>query len=159
MKELNATTDCTDSCKDFLGGGNLRQSVVNKSVANAKGKEFLYKDLTYKIIGAAMEVHKELGHGFLEAVYEEALAKEFMRMGLRYKRREKLDIVYKGEKIKEYEADFIVENKVLVEIKATKGLTKIDEAQLHNYLKATGKRIGLLFNFGMVSLEYKRVIR
>lgn len=68
-------------------------------------------------------------------------------------------MIYKGEKIKTYEADFIVEDKVLVEIKAMKGLTKMDLAQLHHYLKATNKQIGLLFNFGTASLEYKRIIR
>lgn len=128
-------------------------------MVNKREKDFPYKELTYKIIGAAMEVHKELGCGFLETVYEEALARELARLGLKFKRQEKLDIIYKGEKVKEYEADFIVEDVVLVETKATKGLTKIDQAQVHNYLKATQKRIGLLFNFGTVSLEYKRVIR
>lgn len=128
-------------------------------MVNREEKEFPYKELTYKIIGAAMEAHKELGCGFLEAVYEEALDREFKRIGLRFNRQEKLDIIYKGEKIKEYEADFIVEDKVLVEIKAMKGLTKMDQAQLHHYLKATHKQIGLLFNFGTASLEYKRIIR
>lgn len=158
MKKSNATTDYSDY-KKYFKGGYLGRSVVNKSVVNKQEKEFPYKELTYKIIGAAMEVHKALGHGFLEAVYEEALTREFKRIGLIFKRQEKLDIMYKGEKIKEYETDFIVEDKVLVEIKAIKGLTKIDQAQLHNYLKATLKRIGLLFNFGTVSLEYKRVIK
>jgi len=133
--------------------------VVNESVVNKREKKFPHKELTYKIIGAAMEVHKELGHGFLEAVYEEALSRKFSRLRLKFKRHEKTDILYKREKIKEYEANFIVEEVVLVEIKATKGLSKMDEAQVHNYLKATQKEIGLLFNFGTISLEYKRVIR
>ena len=102
---------------------------------------------------------RRLGHGFLEAVYEEALSRKFSRLRLKFKRHEKTDILYKREKIKKYEADFIVEEVVLVEIKATKGLSKMDEAQVHNYLKATQKEIGLLFNFGTISLEYKRVIR
>jgi len=122
-------------------------------------KEFPYKELTYKIIGCAMEVHKELGFGFLEAVYEEALAREFQRGSLKFKRQQRLPIFYKAEHIKNYEADFVVEDKVLVELKASKKLTKIDQAQLHNYLKATGIKIGLIFNFGLPSLEYKRVIR
>ncbi len=122
-------------------------------------KEFPYKELTYKIIGCAMEVHKELGFGFLEAVYEEALARELQREGLKFKRQQRLPIFYKAEHIKDYEADFVVEDKVLVELKASKKFTKIDQAQLHNYLKATGIKIGLIFNFGLPSLEYKRVIR
>ena len=119
-------------------------------------KEFLYKDLTYAIIGAAMEVHRILGPGFLESVYEEALAHEFDLRGIPYQRQARLAVRYKEVVAGEFRADFLVDGKVVVELKAIKALTGGDEAQLLNYLKGTGYRIGLLLNFGGGSLEYKR---
>lgn len=118
--------------------------------------ELLYGDLTQVIIGAAMEVHQTLGHGFLEAVYEAALAHELDLRGIPYERQKRLTVTYKGRVAGEYVADFIVDGKVIAELKATKGLTEVDEAQLINYLKATGLRVGLLLNFGTPSLEYRR---
>jgi len=110
-------------------------------------EKWLYKDLTQEIIGAAMEVHRELGHGFLEYVYEEALCYELNLREIYFERRKELDIYYKDLLIpKKYNPDLIVDNKVIVELKATSGLTKIEEAQLLNYLKATKLRIGLLLN-------------
>ena len=121
--------------------------------------KLLYKDLTYSIIGAAMEVHKNLGHGFLEYVYEEALCYELRLRKISFERQKKLDIYYKTYLIPEkYKADLFVNQKVIVEEKATSGLSEIDEAQLLNYLKATKVRIGLLINFGTPQLEYKRRI-
>jgi len=128
------------------------QSVVEKSVV----QEFLYKGLTYAIIGAAMEVHRILGPGFLESVYEEALAHEFDLRGIPYQRQAKLAVRYKDIIAGEFRADFLVDGKVVVELKALKALTDGDEAQLLNYLKGTGYRVGLLLNFGAPSLEYKR---
>ncbi len=119
-------------------------------------KEFLYKALTYAIIGAAMEVHRILGPGFLESVYEEALAHEFDLRGIPYQRQARLAVRYKEVVAGEFRADFWVDGKVVVELKAIKALTGGDEAQLLNYLKGTGYRIGLLLNFGAPSLEYKR---
>jgi len=114
---------------------------------------------TYKIIGAAMEVHKELGSGFLEAVYQEALAREFRIQGIPNKVQPIVDIKYKGEVLdKKYQPDFVCYEEVIVEIKAISGLSGIEEAQLINYLKATGLKIGLLLNFGSKSLEHKRFI-
>jgi len=114
---------------------------------------------TYKIIGAAMEVHKELGHGFLEAVYQEALAIEFKMQGMPYKQQQVIEIMYKRKPLeKKYQPDFLCYNEIIVEIKALSGLTGNEEAQLINYLKATGFEIGLLINFGTKSLEYKRLI-
>jgi len=119
----------------------------------------LYEDITEKIIGAAMEVHRFLGPGFLESVYEEALCLELSRVGLDYKNQEELKISYKGTTLKHtYRADLIVEDKIVVDAKATSGLTEIDEAQIFNYLKATGKKVDLLINFGKKSLEWKRFI-
>ncbi len=118
--------------------------------------ELLYSDLTGSIIGAAMEVHRVLGHGFLEAVYEAALAHELDLRGIPYERQKRLTVTYKGEAVGDYVADFVVDGKVVVELKATRGLAEVDEAQLLNYLKAAGMRVGLLFNFGTPSLEHRR---
>ena len=122
-------------------------------------EKWLYRDLTQKIIGAAMEVHSELGSGFLEYVYEEALCYELKLREMHFERQKELDIYYKDLVIpRKYKPDLIVENKVIVEIKATSGLTEVEEAQLLNYLKATKMRVGLLLNFGRKSLEVKRRI-
>ena len=122
-------------------------------------EEWLYMDLTKEIIGAAMEVHRELGPGFLEYVYEESLCHELNLREIYFERQKELDIYYKDLLIpKKYKPDLIIENKVIVELKATSGLMKIEEAQLLNYLKATKLRIGLLLNFGAESLEIKRRI-
>ncbi len=121
--------------------------------------EYLYSDLTENIIGAAFEVHKELGPGFLEYVYESALCYELESRNLDFKRQVDLDIRYKGRRIpKKYRADILVENKVLIELKAIQKLTEADTAQLIHYLKATGIRVGLLLNFGAPSLEFLRRI-
>ena len=114
---------------------------------------------TYKIIGAAMEVHKELGCGFLEAVYQEALGKEFVYQAIPFKPQPIIQISYKGKPLdKTYQPDFICYKDIIVEIKAISALSGVEEAQLINYLKATGLKIGLLINFGATSLEYKRMV-
>lgn len=114
---------------------------------------------TYRIIGAAIEVHKELGCGFLEAVYQEALEREFKAQGISYNSQPVLQILYKGELLdKVYQPDFICYEEVIVEIKAISCLTGLEEAQLINYLKATGLKVGLLLNFGVRSLEHKRMV-
>ncbi len=96
------------------------------------------------------------GTTFLEAVYEAALAHEPDLRGIPYERQKRLTVTYKGQVVGEYVADFVVDGKVIAELKATKGLTEVDEAQLINYLRATGLRVGLLLNFGTPSLEYRR---
>ena len=122
-------------------------------------EKWLYKDLTQGIIGAAMEVHRELGSGFLEYVYEEALCYELNLREISFERQKELDIYYKDLLIpRKYKPDLMIENKVIVEIKATSGLTEVEEAQLLNYLKATKMRVGLLLNFGKTSLDVKRRI-
>jgi GxxExxY protein len=122
-------------------------------------EKWLYKDITEKIISAAMEVHRILGHGFLEYVYMEALCYELKQRELSFESQKELDIWYKDLLIpRKYTPDLIVEDCVIVEMKAVSGLTNNDEAQLLNYLKATKKRIGLLLNFGKESLEIKRKI-
>lgn len=115
--------------------------------------------LTYKIIGCAMNVHKELGCGFLESVYQEALEHEFILAKIPYKKEKRINIFYKGKQLENYyRVDFICFDSIIVEIKALKTLSGIDKAQIINYLKATKLEKGLLINFGTKSLEYKRYI-
>ena len=114
---------------------------------------------TYRIIGCAMEVHRELGSGFLEAVYQEALGREFIYQEIPFKSQPVIEIKYKGKPLeKKYQPDFVCYDEVLVEIKAISILSGTEEAQIINYLKASGKNIGLLLNFGASSLEYKRFV-
>jgi len=120
--------------------------------------DLLYSDLTREIIGASMEVHSNLGPGFLESVYEEALAIEFDLRKVRYERQRGIDVFYKGLLAKQFVCDFLVGEKVLVELKALKAITGIKEAQVLNYLTATGLEVGLLINFGEQSLKYKRLV-
>ena len=114
---------------------------------------------TYAIIGAAMEVHKELGSGFLEAVYHEALEREFTYQEIPYKSKPPVRIEYKGKPLeKKYEPDFLCHNEVIVEIKAMDKLSGNEHAQIINYLKASKLKVGLLINFGSKSLEHKRFV-
>ena len=114
---------------------------------------------TYAIIGAAMEVHRQLGCGFLEPVYQEALAIEFSNRSVPFVREVKLPLDYKGQPLDtRYCADFICFSAVVVELKALARLSRTEEAQLINYLKATGHEIGLLVNFGGRSLEHRRFV-
>ncbi len=122
--------------------------------------DYPYKEETYKIIGCAMEVHSELGSGFLEAVYQEALSIVFDKNKIPYEREKTLNILFKKRILKKhYSADFYCYNKIIVELKAVNNLTNNDLSQVLNYLKATNQKIGLLINFGTERLEYKRVIR
>ena len=114
---------------------------------------------TYTIIGVAMEVHRELGPGFLEPVYHEALKVEFPRQQVAFLHEVDLPIFYKGRQLPTiYRADFICFGEVIVEIKALKALSGIEEAQAINYLKATGKEVALILNFGTESLQYIRLV-
>ena len=122
--------------------------------------ELLYKDESYKIIGACFEVHKELGNGFLEAVYQEALELEFKKQGIPYVRETQLQISYKGAILeKTYYADFVCYGNIIIELKALEKLTSNHESQVINYLKVTGNKLALLINFGQESLKYKRLVR
>ena len=114
---------------------------------------------TYAIIGAALEVHRVLGCGFLEAVYQEALAREFLIRGIPFKREVELPIDFKGERLAAtYKSDFICYDDVIVELKALDRLGGIDKAQIINYLKASGHGRGLLLNFGASRLENERFV-
>lgn len=112
---------------------------------------------TYAILGAAMEVHRTLGPGFLEAVYQEALAVEFETRGIPFRREVELPVSYKGRTLKTtYRADFICFETVVLELKSIAKLSAIEEAQVLNYLKATGYEVGLLVNFAETRLTFKR---
>lgn len=121
--------------------------------------ELLYEELTFKIIGAAIEVHKVLGSGYLESVYEDALCYELDSLRIKYVRQLDMDVRYKNAVfVNRFRADLLVDEKVLVENKAVAALTANHEAQLFNYLKTTGIRVGLLFNFGSAKLQKVRRI-
>ena len=115
-------------------------------------------ELTYLINGAIFEVNRELGAGFLEKVYVNALLFELMERGLKAENQVAINVKYKGKEVGEYYADIVVEDQVILEIKAVDSLQKIHEAQLLNYLKATGYKIGLLVNFTHPKAEIKRFI-
>ena len=114
---------------------------------------------TYAIIGAAMEVHRYLGCGFLESVYQEAFGLELQKREIPYSRELKFPVVYKGHRLaNQYQPDFICFGQIVVELKALGRLSTLEEAQLINYLKVTGYHTGLLLNFGSRSLEKRRFV-
>ena len=114
---------------------------------------------THAIIGAAMEVHRQLGSGFLEAVYQEALEIEFRERDIPSRSQPLVQITYKGQPLKKtYQPDYICFESIVVELKALAKLTGTEVSQMINYLKATGTKTGLLLNFGSKSLEFKRIV-
>ena len=121
--------------------------------------EIVFKEESYNIIGVCLRVYHELGSGFLEAVYEQAMAKEFQASGIPFDRQVKLNIRYKGEALaKYYVADFICYDQIVLEVKTVSFLMKQHLSQTLNYLKATDKRLGLLVNYGRNRFEYRRVL-
>jgi GxxExxY protein len=124
-------------------------------------QEYLYADITHKVIGCAMEVRKFLGNGFQEVIYQRALGYEMYKSGLGFQREIEQNIFYKdlAEPIGTRRADFIVEERVLVEIKAIAKLEEVHWAQTINYLRAYKFEVGLLINFGSKSLEFKRFLQ
>ena len=115
-------------------------------------------EITYKINGAVYEVFKALGHGFLEKIYENALLIELRKRGLKAECQFPIEVKYKSKTVGDYFADIVVENSIILELKAVESLQKIHEAQLLNYLKATGFKIGLLVNFNYPKAEIKRFV-
>ncbi len=122
-------------------------------------ESLLYEKRSYQIIGVCMEVHKNLGNGFLESVYQEVIENEFSNRKIPFEKQKKLELFYKDAKLKKYFIDdFICYDKILVEIKATNDLHESFKQQVINYLKATDYKLGLLINFGGSSLQWKRFI-
>ncbi|MEW6609100.1 MAG: GxxExxY protein [bacterium] len=125
---------------------------------NTDNKRFKYKEITYQILNAAFEVHNILGCGFLEKVYENSVVCELRLKGMKVEAQKKIEIFYKGKEVGIYVADLIIEDKVIVEVKAVDEISKIHKAQLLNYLKATGYEVGLILNFAKTKLEYERLV-
>jgi GxxExxY protein len=118
-----------------------------------------FKELSEKIIGLAIEVHKVLGSGFLEKVYENALTWELNQNGLKACQQVPIPVIYKGQNVGDYFADILVEDKIILELKALKKIDSIHEAQLLHYLKATNFKLGYIINFGSrTKLEFKRMV-
>ncbi len=119
-----------------------------------------FKQESYQIVGAAMEVYNQLGHGFLEAVYQEILEREFIIRCIPYEREKELTISYKGEELKQkYKADFVCYGNIIVELKAVSALEDSHRSQVYNYLRATKSKLGILLNFGNSDgLEWERKV-
>ena len=121
--------------------------------------EILYKDLSYKIVGLAMRAHSKLGYGFLEKVYENALMVLFRREGIEAKQQAPITVYFEEEVVGNYYADILVEDKVILEIKAVENIIDAHIAQTLNYLKATGLRLAIILNFSKEKLKYKRIVK
>ena len=121
--------------------------------------EIIYKELSFKIIGAAMEVHGILGPGFLESVYQAALEKELSLRGIPFHHQVELPVSYKGDLVGVYKADLVIDRKIIVEIKGISKLNASHNAQALHYLAATGLELAILINFGAGSLEYRRLVK
>ena len=129
----------------------------NRELREQNLNNLILKDEVYSIVNAALEVHNNLGCGFLESIYQEALSIELKQKGIPFIQQQELHVMYKTIPLRKvFVADRIVFRKIIIELKAETHLTPIDEAQVINYLKATGMEVGLLFNFGSKSLEWKR---
>lgn len=118
----------------------------------------LYKELSYQIMSAVFEVHNILGPGFLEAVYEKALLSELKRRKISAEAQKGINISYKGDNVGNYFADIVVNDQIILELKTVEYLKSIHEAQVMNYLKATGYKLGILINFAAERIEYKRIV-
>jgi len=134
---------------------DIKQNNADIKQNNAEG-DFLYSDITYKIRGAIFSVWKALGSAFKETVYQKALEDEFKKIGLNFESQKQIDIIYNNKKIGVYRPDFVVENKILIELKSLPYLTDLEEKQLWHYLKGSNYRLALLVNFGGRKLQIKR---
>lgn len=123
-----------------------------------KNSKLIHEDLTYKVIGCAFEVHKELGPGFLESAYEAAMKIELKASGFTVESQKQFALNYKGVKIKDFFCDLVIDEKVIVELKAISKISDIERAQILNYMKVTGLKVGLIINFGQTSLKHERMV-
>lgn len=126
-------------------------------IADKTGMELIHKEITDRIIKSFYEVYNYLGYGFLEKVYENSLNIEFTESGLQYENQKRLSVKYKGNDVGLYVADFVIENSVIVEVKACESIIEEHEFQLINYLKSTNIEVGLLLNFGKKP-DFKRKV-
>jgi GxxExxY protein len=129
-----------------------------RKLENTKTTKYQLEELSKRIIGAAIQVHKELGAGFLENIHEEAVKVELSKNGLQFDSQKEIRIEYSGVEIGTHRLDLLVENEVIVELKAVKELADIHFAQLRSYLKATGLKVALLLNFSKPTLEVRRIV-
>jgi GxxExxY protein len=137
---------------------NSHFKVVGAGDVEQKKEMHQFEDLSNKIIGAAIQVHRELGPGFLESIYEEALKVELSEHGFHFDCQKEIKIEYLGVEVGMHRLDLVIENKVIVELKAVAELSDIHFAQLRSYLNATGLKVGLLLNFSKPTLEIRRVV-
>jgi GxxExxY protein len=121
-------------------------------------EKLLYKDLSYRIIGLAMEVHNELGQGFLEKVYENAMMVLLRKEGINTLQQAAIVVKFLGEVVGDYYADILVDDKIVLELKSVEKITDAHRAQTLNYLKATGMELAIILNFGKEKLEYERLV-
>jgi len=121
--------------------------------------ELLYKELSYAVVGAAMEAHRHLGSGFLEAVDQKAMAHELTLQRIPFEERKSLEVYYKDQLVGEYRPDFLIDGKIIVELKPISALGPAHDAQAMGYLAATGWRLAILINFGGPTLKSRRIVR
>jgi len=119
---------------------------------------YIYEDLTSKIIGAAIKVHKELGSAYEEKIYQRALQVEFRKVGVNAVREQEVEIRYSGISVGKKKLDFVIDNKIVIELKKADDINKVHIAQVASYLEALGLKLGLILNFGLPKLQIKRVI-
>ncbi len=131
---------------------------MNHELTRMNTNSLVHKELSYRIIGLAMEVHSNLGPGFLEKVYENALMVLMRREGITAEQQAAVKVMFEGEVVGEYFADILVDNQIILELKAADQITNIHKAQTFNYLKATGHRLGIILNFGAKHLEHHRIV-
>jgi len=141
----------------IMRANNKFEKIRFKAIEREKAKHD-FEELSKKIIGAAIEVHRDLGPGFIESIYEQALKIEFAEHNFHFDSQKEIKIKYLGVEVGLHRLDLLVENQIILEIKAVKELLDVHFAQLRSYLKATGLKVGLLLNFAKPTLEIKRVV-
>ena len=137
----------------------MKRQEFNMDGQDGQAERLKHEQITQRVIGCAFEVINELGSGFLESVYERALLLALRQKGMSAITQHPVKVMFRGECVGDFYADIFVENKIIVELKAVKTLTPEHQAQIINYLNATGVEVGLLINFGSPKLEYKRLTR
>ena len=120
--------------------------------------KIVYRELSFKIVGCALQVHKSLGPGFPEAVYERAMDLELRKQGLNFERQKTYRVTYEDKPVGDFRADFLVDDKIILELKAVTEMPRVFERQLHSYLQVSRLRLGILLNFGREKLESKRIV-